>query len=447
MIDGFVQLIAAILSQNEAHDEFLELCAIATSGELAPEDREKLDNHLAVCSRCREALVQYQDIVDQDLPIIAAMKHSEDISPGPGWSQEQAEKRLLEQTFPKSALSNRRGTVPGQSHGASTRQPSAPPGRAMALLYAAGIVLIVAFGVLAYRAGIRRGNDLAEKSQVPSPRIEKLATDALEAELSDLSHENELAQKEIARRDKMISNLRAELDRESVVTAHMKAAEEQLTIEAQASGRGKDELAKQQSELAEELKAAQTRSLDLQGKIDLLTKKSAEDMTTARAHEGKIADLTRLLQERDLSLQQQAELLSHDRDIRDLMGARDLYMAEVYDIAATGETRKPFGRVFFTKGKSLIFYAYDLDQQSVVKRVGAFQAWGRRGPDRQNAVNLGVFYQDNAARKRWILKCDDSDMLANIDAVFVTVEPNGGSRKPSTKPLLFAYLKVNPNHP
>ena len=38
-------------------------------------------------------------------------------------------------------------------------------------------------------------------------------------------------------------------------------------------------------------------------------------------------------------------------------------------------------------------------------------------------------------------------VTAQIDAVFVTVEPNGGSHKPSSKPLLFAYLKVNPNHP
>jgi hypothetical protein len=45
------------------------------------------------------------------------------------------------------------------------------------------------------------------------------------------------------------------------------------------------------------------------------------------------------------------------------------------------------------------------------------------------------------------LKCDDPKTLAQIDAVFVTVEPNGGSHKPSSKPLLFAYLKVNPNHP
>lgn len=37
--------------------------------------------------------------------------------------------------------------------------------------------------------------------------------------------------------------------------------------------------------------------------------------------------------------------------------------------------------------------------------------------------------------------------LSQIDAVFVTVEPNGGSHTPSGQPLLFTYLKVEPNHP
>jgi hypothetical protein len=140
-------------------------------------------------------------------------------------------------------------------------------------------------------------------------------------------------------------------------------------------------------------------------------------------------------------------LLDHDRDIRELMGARDLYIAEVHDVAGTGETDKTYGRVFYTKGKSLIFYAYDLDQETDLKTASTFQAWGSRGIDKQQALSLGVFYEDNTSKKRWVLKFDDPKTLANIDAVFVTVEPHGGSHHPSGKQLLFAYLRVNPNHP
>jgi hypothetical protein len=74
-------------------------------------------------------------------------------------------------------------------------------------------------------------------------------------------------------------------------------------------------------------------------------------------------------------------------------------------------------------------------------------AWGRGGADKQQALNLGIFYQDSGAKKRWVLKFEDARTLEHIDAVFVTVEPNGGSQKPSGKPLLFASLKIEPNHP
>ena len=62
-------------------------------------------------------------------------------------------------------------------------------------------------------------------------------------------------------------------------------------------------------------------------------------------------------------------------------------------------------------------------------------------------MNLGLLYQDNGNKKRWDLKSDNPRTLAQIDAVFVTVEPNGGSAHPSSKPLLFAYLRIQPNHP
>jgi hypothetical protein len=103
--------------------------------------------------------------------------------------------------------------------------------------------------------------------------------------------------------------------------------------------------------------------------------------------------------------------------------------------------------VFYTKDKSLIFYGYDLDQQPCVKKAGAFHAWGGRGADRQHAVSLGLLYQKDADQKRWVLKFNYVKTIAQIDGVFVTVEPEGGSAKPTGKPLLFTYLKLDPNHP
>jgi len=46
-----------------------------------------------------------------------------------------------------------------------------------------------------------------------------------------------------------------------------------------------------------------------------------------------------------------------------------------------------------------------------------------------------------------VLKFDDPNVLAEIDSVFVTIEPPGGSKKPTGGRLLAAYVKANLNHP
>jgi hypothetical protein len=55
--------------------------------------------------------------------------------------------------------------------------------------------------------------------------------------------------------------------------------------------------------------------------------------------------------------------------------------------------------------------------------------------------------QTMRAQKGRVLKFNDVETISQIDAVFVTVEPKGGSAKPSGKPLLFTYLRLDPNHP
>jgi len=59
------------------------------------------------------------------------------------------------------------------------------------------------------------------------------------------------------------------------------------------------------------------------------------------------------------------------------MGARELYMADVHDVSGKG-TAQTYGRVFYTKGKSLIFYAFDLDAQPGIQNAKSFQAWVAR---------------------------------------------------------------------
>ena len=437
------------MSQTGPHDEFLELCAASTSGELTEEEQKRLQKHLAICPSCREALRQYQSVVDQAIPSIAAAEEPEEVKHDHSWSQDRAEKAFFDR------IARDEKTPPNRVRSASAS--SNLPRRALPtpsestwchvwVLYAAGILLFVALSFFAYRIGIRRGADTA-KAVPPQLSAPAQVQPSLEEQLSDAGHDHEVARAEIAHRDRMITDLRHQLDRQSAEITEMKATDDRLQNDLRAGDASRQDLIQQRTELAQKLDTAQTNSQNLQGKMDALNQQSTEDASRLKASEAKVNDLSRLLQQRETDLEQQDQLLAHDRDIRELMGARDLYIAEVYDVAGTGETKKPYGRVFYTRGKSLVFYAYDLDQQTELKQANAFQAWGRRGPDRLASINLGIFYEDNASRKRWILKCDDPKTLAQIDAVFVTVEPNGGSHKPSSKALLFAYLKVNPNHP
>src|SRR4029077_12590849 len=83
------------LSHTEPHDEFLELCAVSTSGQLTEEEQKKLQEHLAVCQSCREALQQYEAVVGQAIPAIAANEEPQAAESAPSWSQEEAEKAFF----------------------------------------------------------------------------------------------------------------------------------------------------------------------------------------------------------------------------------------------------------------------------------------------------------------------------------------------------------------
>jgi hypothetical protein len=162
--------------------------------------------------------------------------------------------------------------------------------------------------------------------------------------------------------------------------------------------------------------------------------------------EARLQDLTRHSQEQQATLLRQERLLATDRDIRDLMGARNLHIIDAADNTA-GRQEPWFGRVFYTEGKSLVFYAFDLDQQKNRKGAAAFQVWGEKQGVKARARNLGVFYLDQKTQDRWILRFEDPDVLAQIDRIYVTVEPPGGSANPHGKELLATNLALPANHP
>ena len=430
------------------HDEFLELCAVSTSGELSQEEQRRLKEHLAVCPECRQALKEFEAVVDVGVPLLSS-ELSGRLPELPGAvSADAPEASTL--TRARSEAAGDRAN-PGAAEQRTSVHLSHPNGRQRTQLnwnlvwlpFAAAILLTVALGIFAYRTGSEHAREAAQVTANSSDQ----RLNVLEQQISDAGHARELLTAELARREQSISDLRRQIAEQFAALDEMRTVQATLEQSNQADASGKQQMAARNATLTQQLNAAQAFLDKTQTELESVRQQQSQGQVQVAGLESQIDELTGELRQREEMINRQDGFLSHDRDIRELMGARDLYIAEVYDVGRDGKTEKPFGRVFYTKGKSLVFYAYDLDQQDRIKDAGTFQAWGRRGPDQGEALNLGIFYQDNTAKKRWVVKFDNPKQLAEIDAVFVTMEPKGGSPEPSGKPLMFAYLKVNPNHP
>jgi hypothetical protein len=294
-----------------------------------------------------------------------------------------------------------------------------------------------------YRLGVDKGRGSPEIAARPTSSTDNAQHDLNHSVAISSSGQGKNEQQQTAK----VAELRHQLQTSLSDVARLEQQKSSLEDELVERNADLERNSQLRVDFERQLSLAQSNAQSLQDKLSLIATRSSQDTTQSQTLQAQVEELNASLRKKDQGLAQDEELLQHDRDIRNLVGARDLYIAEIYDVAKTGKTQKPFGRVFYTKGKSLVFYAYDLDQQPGVKLASTFQAWGRKGIDQQHDINLGIFYQDDQNKKRWILKSNDPTTLAQIDAVFVTVEPNGESSKPSGKPLLFTYLRLTPNHP
>jgi len=430
------------------HEEFLKLCALSTAGELTAEERKKLDGHLAGCPECREALKQFAAVVDRTIPALAPDLAPDTPPEDPSFSQEAAEasffKRLTEEEE-KSRMQSPdvepwlSPVVVRRNH----RFRRSFDRYHFWMPLAAGLILCLSLSILTYRMGKNRRSDVTRGEQKDAASLWVIPQESFEA----VRHELASVNAQLVERDRAIAELHREIAQKTSENAKLQTfrSDEQLAMAT--TDEAKKQLAQERDRIAEQAAKNQQALEVSERKLKALESERSGDAIHAANLETRVAELSRSLSDRERRLQEDEELLAKDRDIRELMGARDLYITEVRDVLTTGETRKAFGRLFYTKGKSLIFYAYDLTDLPGLKSASTFQAWGNRGPDRSQALKLGLFYEDNVARKRWVMKFNDKKTLDQIDAVFVTIEPPGGSNKPSGMPLMYAYLKVNANHP
>ena len=426
----------------DEHDKFKELCALAASGSLEPIELPELRAHLKHCEQCREVFRQYQILAAQGIPILAGEYPEK--SAGAEWNAALVlEKVLVRVQADQRARREQDSSASSRVPPAVLRQGTLGSFAKMAI--AACLLVGVAFG--AYSLGARRQTPPGSSSTV-APRddgIQKLLDEKKAADVLSATQAMKLArlQQESSEKGRELEQLRAQLreleDRESALASANGRSESQL----QSISQQRDSLNAQFQALS------QAYGNDQAELANLRTERNNTAQRTSSL-EAKIDELTARNRDQQRRLEETEQYLTYDRDIRELMGARKLYITDVFDVDGNSRTQKPFGRVFYTQGKSLIFYAFDLDHEPGVVNASAFQVWGQRETpqgEQASPMNLGILYMDNESNRRWVMRFDDPKQLAEIDAVFVTVEPHGGSHKPTSKPFLYALLRNEANHP
>jgi len=414
----------------QLHDEFAALCALFYSGEISDEEWALLQVHLAYCDSCRNTFEQYKQITKDVIPAMAASAAAESkaVPAESASTLKGAEERLM----------NSLHVVSRQP------KPSVPEKSSRRLILgglAACFLALIAFASVHF-AGNRKNQSALT---IPGPSIAKPPVSPNLA-VADDQHQRELDQSQ-----QQIAELQQRLAAAEARPVDSNGAIATLRKQLQAEETQRDQLASDRDVLSKQLATAQTDIQTLGAKLTLATAGSGQQSQRVALLEAKVQALNVSLDEADNALSDKdrmlaldKDFLSHDKDIRDLIGARNLYIADIFDTTETGKTAKPFGRIFYTKDSSLVFYGFDLEKQGGPERDAAFQVWGS-GSDR-SPVSLGLFYQDDS-HNRWVLRCNDPKTLARLNMVFVTVEPPGGSTKPTGKRLLRAYLQIASNHP
>jgi hypothetical protein len=402
------------------HEQYEELCALAASGQASADELDDLRSHLEGCPSCRSAAYDFTQISAQGLSQLAAKRLNCEIPSG------------MTQRFVARARSE--GIEISRENVPLINKPRRVGVFASVCVIAAMIVL-AAFLVVARQESASIAASPQHNTPLP-----------VGAQSSDASRQNR--QNRDVEIQRKLGSVEAEI-------TSMAAAIRKQRGELESLGAAKDSLASRLAHEERENATIRTEKAQLEARIAGLetdVEKSKSDKNTSDAlvalEESELRNLRNKLATQDADLGQQEELAARGSDVRDLVVARNLHIIDVHDRDGDGKNQRAFGRIFYTEGKSLIFYAYDLADPRKVDAKVSFCVWGERLGAEKPISSLGVFHSDDAKDGRWVLTFDDPNVLAQINSVFVTVESSRKTiREPGGKRILFAFLGDRPNHP
>jgi archaellum component FlaC len=432
------------------HEQYEELCTLAMIGEVSAAEMQDLRQHLSECANCRE---QYREFTQFLLPQLS-ISSDNDARFETGYSS--ADRERLRKDFLFAA--EKKGRVFSEEAIHGTAETAAPPAapvvpiRAPRYVYRYRWAMAASIAVLLFGSGYGTHLALVQRELASNHRA---AGTAAAAQPGNADREANSADDAVARLQaantvnaKTIADLQQRL---STTIGELQEAQHFL----QTSQAGQSALQNQLNQKNGQLVALQSQAqgsqesmAELRTEVTQLQQRVNDSQAVAAANELRIRDLNGQLAAQTASLDREQQMLSVGRDVRDLMGARNLHIIDVHDANGIGKDRKSFGRIFYTEGKQLIFYAFDLDDKRVTNATYSYAAWGERLGQPGSVKSLGILYVDDKAQRRWSLKVNDPHQLAEINSVFVTLEPHAGEgAKPQGKRILFAFLGGEANHP
>lgn len=427
--------------QHSNRERMEELCCLFASGELSQEEAVEFSEHLENCSECRSHTREFEKLIVFDLSPAAAIRMEDSV---PDATEFASEQELM------ARIRNRATTVlvrresllgAAQELGAPCTAPlwkraAVESWRLVPWLGSAAAVFLL---TLLPTRNMEQRRAQATVVVVPKVTVASLDHPDLQREVLALQSEKQ-------------ESLRKLKDAE----ARSRSTDEALARLIAQSGEQEAKRASLTSELDGLRADLGQRTAELEIARDRLN----EEIDAREATQRQLADVNVRLekqrsevlrvQELAASTQVKRPLTAADlspSEAKEILGARDLHIVDVYDVDNGGKSSKVYGRVYQVNRSLLIFYAFDLPNAQKNRKAVAFQAWGFRQPHSTTAESLGLFYVDNASLNRWALRVSDPQLISRIDTLFVTLEPLGGSPTPKGQKLLMASLAGPANHP
>jgi len=407
------------LRELPEHGHFEELCALAAGGLLEGAEFLDFQTHMKECSQCRTDYRELLSLVSLDLPDSRGTLRQRLATMG-AKPLPYSRQRFLRRARAEGVVFSREVENPSGSSSWYLRPAI------MLAPVAALLVVAVTLAVYHFRgtALIAQASDAASEQQIAEL---KRQNSALADNLSRLNESLAAGQSEI-------KNLRARLGTEDV-----RRNNERSGGDSARSASGTAQLleeSRNQEKLLAQAQDEATRSSQLR----------INDEAAMVEQQTRITELTNKLRIASATLDQERQLAASGNDIRELMASRQLHVIDVRDTDPNGSPSTAFGRVFLAEGKSLTFYAFDLNEDRVASAKRTFQVWAVSEDGKDSARSLGLLHVDARAPGRWVLKVENPDLVKAISSVFVTAEPAAGVKQPSGQKMLYAYLG-DANHP